>query len=256
MVTMEHDGSCFVVVLHGAVAVIPHEEVPPLGVGAAQAMVWRPDRGLSAVVDVTPEELTRDGWVDRNRQLDAFADGLAHSSSAPRGLAVRAAAALAAAALYLLIVFIPSSGGDRPVTLIERGAFDVATSTSPSPFVAPSTTASTAASSQVASTVVSPVPEVAPPGLVPDAPAFSTSVGECRGSGDGAVMFAGTVTNLDVTPRRYRLHLRITDGSGATRHEMTPVVDGAPRAHAAWQVEAPLADRAGGRCHLDRVEVL
>jgi hypothetical protein len=256
MVTMEHDGSCFVVVLHGTVAVIPRGNGPAVGVGEAQAMVWRPDHGFSAVIDVTEEEMARDRWVARNRPLDALADGLAPSSTSPRGVAVRATVALSAAALSLLMVFTPSSGGDRPLTLIEgsaSGSGVAPTSTASSPGMAPSTTA---VSGQMASTIVSPVPEVAPPVPPPDAPAFSTAVGDCRGSGEAAVVFKGTVTNLDAIARRYRLHLRITDRSGATRHEIAPVVDVAPQVEAAWQVEAPLVDRAGGRCHLDGVEVL
>jgi hypothetical protein len=258
MVTMEHDGSCFVVVLQGAVAVMPRENGPAVGVGEAQAMVWRPDRGFSAVVDVTAEEMASDRWVARNRPLDALADGLAPSSTGPRGVAVRATVALSAAALSLLMLFTPSSGGDRPQTLIEgsaSGSGVALTSTASSPGIAPTTT-TTAVSGQMASTIVSPVPVVAPPVPPPDAPAFSTAVGDCRGSGEAAVVFKGTVTNLDAIARRYRLHLRITDRSGATRHEIAPVVDVAPQVEAAWQVEAPLVDRAGGRCHLDGVEML
>jgi hypothetical protein len=278
MVTAERDASCFVVVLDGTVDVTLREEEPAVTLGSAQAVACYPGSGLTPVIEVSPNELSGDEWVAQNLRLDDARFKALSSVRGPGRAAMRVLAGAAASVLLgLAIVFAPFAD-DRSITLIEdrQPALIEPTTTSGAPVAEVSDHPTTSAPPTSITVVPVPAPSAPvleapvleapgpdpptspqPPAPDPSAPAFTTSLRTCKASSTGSISFSGVVTNLDLEPRRYRLRLRISDGTGSSRYQTELDVVAPPQEEATWRVESPpLANRAGGRCNLDSVEVL
>jgi hypothetical protein len=264
LVTVESEGSCFVVVLEGAVAV-SHASSTPQPMGALQA-VHTNSKGMSAVSGVREEELARDPWVAANRL---------HMQSSPVVARVRQRAPalvglLGALGMVAVLGLLAPRPAVKEVTLLEgRGAVDEPVSEGPltNPSTAPSTTSTTsttilpeALSPSSPISVPPPTTSLPPPtaSVAPPLPAQpSVLLRHCRVVPGGSISVGGTLINPDPVRRHYDIGVQVTDRSGAVRQGTKVLVIADAHEEVVWSAEIPsFAERAGGRCLLERVEVL
>lgn len=237
VVTVESEGSCFVVVLDGAVTV-----TGPVG----GSMVVRPFEAVHArsgaitpVTQVSSDELARDPWIVENDRPGAPPTPQAPVGDRRPARGVAAGLAAVVVALAALTPLLPDPA-PREVVLVEGR-----TPTSSSP--PPTTTTSTVPSL------------VAPPLASNETPVpgnFSTTIQRCQAGPGGVITASGVLVNEDPFDRRYEIEVTVVDGEGAA-HRAAVAVEAAAKVAAVWSVEVPsVTNRVGGRCDLGAVEVV